>query len=81
MYRLTYRPSVSRYVGRHNGRVLVDMSTEMCWSMYRPMYQPRNRPSDGQHIDRLSADISADTLTIDCWRNISRPSVVYWSKA
>ena len=60
MYRLTYRPNVDQYVGRHIGRVSVDMLTEMCQSTYRPMFQPRYRPSDGWHIDRLSADISVD---------------------
>ena len=37
-------------------------------STYQPMYQPRYPPSDGRHIDRLSADISvniaADTRPI-----------------
>ena len=32
IYRSTYRPSVDRYVGRHIGRVSVDMSTETCRS-------------------------------------------------
>ena len=60
MYWSTYRPSAYRHVGRHIGRVSFDMSTAMCRSTYRPMCQPRYRPSDGWHIDQLSADISAD---------------------
>ena len=57
MYRSAYWPSVCRST---YGWVLVDMSTEMCQSTYRPMYQPRCRPSDGRHIDQLLADISVD---------------------
>ena len=60
MYRSQYRPSAYRCVGRHIGRVSVDMSTAMCQSTYQLMCEPRYRPSDGRHIDRLSADISAD---------------------
>ena len=60
MYRSTYQPSADRYVGRHTGWLLVNMSTEICQSTYRLMFQPRYWASDGQHIDGLSADISVD---------------------
>ena len=38
------------------------------------MYQPRYGPSDGQHIDRLSADISVDIA--DDTRPIRWPLIV-----
>ena len=60
MYRSTYQPSADRYVGRHTGWLLVNMSTEICQSTYRLMFQPRYWASDGQHTDGLSADISVD---------------------
>ena len=70
MYRLTYRPSVDRYVGRHIDRLSADITTKIHRSTYRPMYQPRFRPSDGRHISRLSADISVDIAVNTrpiCW--------------
>ena len=79
--RSTYRSSVSRHIDRCLTEMSADISSDTSRSTYRPMYQPRYRPSDSRYIDRLSADISADTLTIDCRRNIGRPSVVYRPKA
>ena len=94
IYRLTYRPTLDRCIGRHIGRVSSVECRAICRSTYRSIlgrYVDRDmsvdlstdvyRPSDGRHIDRLSADISvdvsADTLTIDCRRSIGRRSVVY----
>ena len=54
-----YRLRVSRYVGRY---MSVDLSTDVY------------RPSDGRHIDRLSADISVD-IAADT-RPICRPLTV-----
>ena len=56
-YQLTYRPSVDRFVGTH----LVEYR-----SICRPMSQKRYQPSDDQHINRLSADISVD-VAADTW--------------
>ena len=64
IYRSTSRRHIGQHsvdnVGRHIGRVSVGMSTEMCRLTYRLMYQPAYRPSDGRHIDQLSADVSVD---------------------
>ena len=57
--RSTYRSTVGRYVDRN---VSVDISTDVY------------RPSDGRHIDRLSADISVD-IAADT-RPICRPLTV-----
>ena len=54
-----YRSRVGRYVGRY---MSVDLSTDVY------------RPSDGRHIDRLSADISVD-IAADT-RPICRPLIV-----
>ena len=56
--RSTYRP------------ILGDIKTKICQSTYRPMYQPRYLPSDGRHIDQLSADISVN-IAADTWP-------IYW---
>ena len=55
MYQLTYLPSVDRYVSQHVGRVLVDMSTEMCHLTYRPRY----RSNISRYVDQHSTDMSA----------------------
>ena len=93
--RSTYRPTLDRCIGRHIGRVSVDMSTDISVES-RSICRPR---CVGRHIDRcISAEWwstyrlrylpivgrysgrhSADTLTIDCRRSIGRQSVVYRS--
>ena len=75
--RSTYRSSVGWYVDWDvSVNVLTDVSTETSaerWSTYQPAI--------GRYLGRYSGWHSADTLTIDCRRNIGWLSVVYQSKA
>ena len=86
MYWSTYRKILKRHVGMHMDRLSADIMTEICGSTYQPRYRPSQgrhiyRPTIGRYLSRYSSRRSADTLTIDCWWNIGRLSVVYQSKA
>ena len=68
----TYRLTLGRYIDRDMSvNILTDIAAETLaesWSMYWLTI--------GRYLGRYSARHSANTLTIDCWRNIDRLSLV-----
>ena len=72
--RSTYRLTLDRYIGRHIGLVLVDMSTDISVES-RSICRPRcvGRHID-RHIGRASVDMPTDTRPL-CWP-IRRPRVI-----
>ena len=74
---LTYRPTLDWYNDRDmSANVSSDVSTEIS-AKSRSTY----RPTIGRYLGRYSSEHLANVLTIDCWRNIGRLLVVYWSKS
>ena len=74
---LTYRPTLDWYNDRDmSANVSSDVSTEIS-AKSRSTY----RPTIGRYLGRYNSRHLANTLTIDCWRNIGQLSLEYGSKA
>ena len=83
-----YRPSVGRYVDRHIGRVLVDMSTDIsieCRSIYPPIHRSRGAQNthDPKLLKRMFVDFKFSTMKtqVSAYLNPMQNSVFQFSVA